>query len=370
MVVVGMACRRGEPALRGSTAASTSAITAGSSSPSPPQSPWWGKKLHVWTTACTLGARDVGDLVGLVPRAPRVGIGVACTSVAADGRLLTLDEEPVGLGRALVARRMRRLGLAPLLVVSNYGSSGFDGKTALGVLEKKRGVLVDAIARAAETEGFAGVELDLELLPTEAAAVYAALAREVRARTTGELAIDVHPKTQDDPGWLGPSGHDYAALAGSGAVLRLMTYDLSIGPVPPGPSTKASWIRAVVGYARSKNIPAAQLEIGLPAYGYDFPPKGAAVPLRWEDVMALRSKAKAEVVRDAQQTPHFTYEGENGRHEVWFDDATSLSRLLDDVADLAADVRGISIWGMGRADPDLGKRLAERGFAVAAAPVQ
>lgn len=339
----------------------------------PPKGPWAGKTLHVWTTACDLGNREVGDIVGLVSKHPMVlgGVGVACTSITRDGTLLTFEEQPVGLGRAQVARRMRKLGLSPTFVVSNYGPNGFDGALAMSVLanKKKRTALAEAIVHAATSEGFAGVELDLELMPNAAAPHYAELAREVHDRLEGKLAlaVDVHPKTKDDPGWLGPGGHDYAALAATGAVLRLMTYDLSIGPVPAGPSTKASWIREVVEYARSKNVPSEQLEIGLPAYGYDFPPqgKGQAAPLRFEEVAALRAKTKAELARDENDVPHFAYDGVGGRHEVWFDDEKSLARLLGEIGDLAKEVRGVAVWGMGRADPNLGKCLAEQGFAVA-----
>lgn len=331
----------------------------------------------MWTTACDLGSREVGDVVGLVSKHPQIlrGVGVACTTITREGTLLSFEEQPVGLGRAEVARRMRRLGLGPSFVVSNYSNAGegFDGALALSVLAKKpkRRALAETIARIAKSEGFAAVELDLEQLPNAAAAPYAELAREVKDQLGDplEIVVDVHPKTVDDPGWLGPGGHDYAALAATGAVLRLMTYDLSIGPVPAGPSTKASWIREVVAYAKSKGVRSEQLEIGLPAYGYDFPPKGkgAALPLRFEEVTALRTKTKAEVARDDADVPHFSYDGADGRHEVWFDDEKSLSRLLTDIGDLATDVRGIAIWGVGRADPNLGKCLADQGFAVAAA---
>jgi spore germination protein YaaH len=110
--------------------------------------------------------------------------------------------------------------------------------------------------------------------------------------------------------------------------------------------------------AKSKGVPAEKLEIGLPAYGYDFPPKGPAVPLRHEEIVALLARTKSTVVRDANGTPHFEYNG----HQVWFDDAESIGRLLADLEDVAPSVRGIAIWGAGRADANLGKVLEAAGL--------
>jgi spore germination protein len=203
-------------------------------------------------------------------------------------------------------------------------------------------------------------------MPTIAADGYVQLVRAVKSAAGDgvEISVDVHPKTVDDPGWDGPGAHDYTALANAGAVVRLMTYDLSIGPVPPGPCTKASWVREVVAYARSKKIPPAQLEIGLPAYGYDFPPEGKGVPLalKHKEIMQLKARVKAEVIRDDAGTPHFSYDAKDGRHEVWFDDAESLGRIIADLRPIAKDVRGIAIWGIGGADPRLVDTLVAAGF--------
>ncbi len=287
-------------------------------------------------------------------------VGIACTAITREGGLITHAEHPAGKGRGLVAQKLAKAGVAASLVIANPGPGGFDGPLGMQVIhdDKARARLVNELVRAAVD--MTAIELDLEAMPTAASASFVTLTKEVAARLPKlELVVDVHPKTADDPGWDGPGSHDYRALADAGAVVRLMTYDLSIGPVPPGPSTTSAWIRDVVAYARSKGVPPSKLEIGLPAYGYDFPPnKGVPIPLRYEEVMALRARVKADVVRDPNGAPHFEYAG----HQVWFDDATSIARILADLGDVARDVRGIAIWGIGRADPNLGKVLAEAGF--------
>lgn len=315
--------------------------------------PWAGKRLHLWTTACDPSAPEVTEVLSR----GRGSIGIACTSVTREGGLRTQDERPFGRGRGLVAQKVPRASL----VIANPGTGGFDGALGMQVVsdDKARARLVDELERVVKKEGYKAVELDLEAMPTAAAPYFVALATEAVKRLSGiEIVVDVHPKTADDPGWDGPGAHDYAALANAGAVVRLMTYDLSIGPVPPGPCTTAKWIREVVAYAKSKGVPADKLEIGLPAYGYDFPAKGPAVPLRYTEVMALGARVKAAVERDENGTPHFKY----ADHQVWFDDAVSIERLLRDLGDVAGDVRGIAIWGIGRADPKLGKVLADAGL--------
>lgn len=348
------------------TAATRPPLIASSPTPSvsvAPAHPWAGKRLHLWTTACDPSFKEVTDVYARATTGVVDSVGIACTSITREGSLITHDERPVGKGRGLVAKKFEKL--APSIVIANPGPGGFDGPLGLQVVsdEKARAHLVDAIAAATTRDGFRAVELDLEAMATASAPFFVTLTKEVVARLPGvEIIADVHPKTVDDPGWDGPGSHDYLAIANAGAVLRLMTYDLSIGPVPPGPSTTAAWIRDVVQYARKKGVPPEKLEIGLPAYGYDFPPKGAAVPLRHEEVLALVQRVKATVVRDNNGTPHFDYDVQGTKHQVWFDDATSIGRILADLADQAKDVRGIAIWGIGRADPNMNKVLAEAGF--------
>ncbi|MGZ5967127.1 MAG: glycosyl hydrolase family 18 protein, partial [Polyangiales bacterium] len=284
----------------------------------------------MWTTSCDLGSRESLDAIALTKRLPgRGSVGVACTAVTAEGGLA---DEP---GRPKLAARLAALGLQPSLLVANPGPGGFDGPLGAKVVTdpELRTKLARAIVQARAREGFGAIELDLESLPTSARDGYTALVKEVVATAGVPVAVDVHPKTVDDPGWDGPGAHDYKGIVDAGASLILMTYDLSIGPVPPGPSTKATWVREVVAYARALGIAPSKLMVGLPAYGYDFAPEGkGAAPLRHEEIVALRSKTKSALVRDPLGSPHFAYAGEGGTHEVWFDDAESIGRLLADLA--------------------------------------
>lgn len=328
-----------------------------------PTGPWHGKALHLWTTSCDVRSNEAKSVVATVEAhaAPRPSVGLACATLTKDGAIASPD-------RSAIVPRLHALGVETSIVVANTGESGFDGALAARVLhdEAARTRTIDALLDAQSRETHAAIEIDLEALPTSARDDLTAFVRTLRQRApkTVRIEVDVHPKTMDDPGWDGPGAHDYAALANAGAIVRLMTYDLSIGPVPPGPSTNARWIHAVVDYARGKGVSPDALEMGLPAYGYDFPPqgKGAPIAMRHEDVMRLALRTNAQLIRDANDVLHFTYDAPDGKHEVWLDDAKSLGRVMIDAASIAPEVRGVAIWGIGSADPRLLPALADLGL--------
>ena len=301
-------------------------------------------------------------------RPSKPSVGLACQVVLPTGELAIAGDPKGADKRRALTVALHAAGARTALVVANPGTGGFDGALGARVLhdETTRTRLGDALVALQRSEHHDEIEIDLEGMPTSAASDLVALVRAVRASADVgvPVSVDVHPKTVDDPGWDGPGSHDYAALAGAGAIVRLMTYDFSIGPVPPGPTTKASWVREVVAYARQKGVPPGQLDVGLPAYGYDFPlAKGATpVPLRWGEIIALSRRTKATAVRDPQSTPHFAYDAKDGHHQVWFDDATSLGAVLADLAPIAGDVRAVAVWGIAGADPKLIAALADAGL--------
>lgn len=339
--------------------------TQGRPHPTPPSAGagFRGKRLQVWTTSCDPRAEEARATMALVGRlGPALRtVGLACLALREDGGLAATGDDGHGVRRGALVAALAARGAETALVVANLGVGGFDGPGAARTLasEGARARLVERLVAMQATERHATIELDLEALPTAARDDLVALVRALRARLPAEvtLAVDVHAKTVDDPGWPGPGAHDYGALARAGAVVRLMTYDLSLGPVPAGPTTRADWIRRVVAYARSAGVPPAQLEIGLPAYGYDFAPRPADTadppprPLRWREAEALRAREGAELLRDEGGAPHFFYSAPDGLHEVWFDDGASLGRLLGELRDVADDVGGVAIWGVFEADP-------------------
>lgn len=365
-------CRRSDPSGATATASATAqSVVAPPTKPPPEPIPAWkGKILHLWVTSCDDESSEVKELAATIKAHPGLvdSVGLACNVVRRDGSITTTGERPKH-GRPQVAALLQSLSVETTLVVANTGKSGFDGALGLALVKDSvaRAALIKNLLTLQKAEKHAAIELDLEAMPTAARDPYSKLAHELRdaAGPNVRLEVDVHPKTADDPGWDGPGAHDYVALADAGAIVRLMTYDFSIGPVPPGPTTTSSWVKSVVAYARGKGVPAAQLEIGVPGYGYDFPPKGAKsapVSLKHREVLALIKSQGALVIRDPNGTPYFPYDGKDGLHQVWYDDAESVARLLDDLATIVDDVRGASMWGIDGADPRMVEILVHAGF--------
>ncbi len=316
---------------------------------------WHRKSLHVWTTECDAAADEASGLLELTERdgVHIDTLGLDCQPLRADGDFEVRGDP----GRARLLGQLAERGIATALVIANNGGGDFDGALAAAVLAdpSRSGRLLSRLVEVQQRERHAVVELDLESMPTDAAPDLVRLVQSLRVLLPKavRIVVDVQAKTVDDPGYAGPGAYDYGALAIAGATVRLMTYDYSLGPVPPGPTTKPSWIREVVAYAGARGVPADRLEIGLPGYGYDFGPRkgDAHVTLRWREAEALRARVGAKLVRNDDGAPHFEYRGEDGPHEVWYDDGASIAQLLASLGDLSSSVSGAGLWSAYGADP-------------------
>jgi spore germination protein YaaH len=315
---------------------------------------WHHETLHVWTTVCDDEAAESSELLELTRRdGVHVDtVGLDCHALRADGDF----DVPGDAGRARLLSRLSAQGIATALVVANAAGGDFDGGLAAAVLAdpSRSERLLSRLVELQQREQHPIVELDFEAMPSESAKDLVRLVRSLRERLPPavRVVVDVHAKTVDDPGYPGPGAHDYGELANAGAIVRVMTYDYSIGPVPPGPTTKPSWIREVIAYARDRGVPADRLEIGLPGYGYDFGPGTEQhAPVRWREAESLRARVGAKLLRSEDGTPHFLYDADDGRHQVWFDDGASIAHMLGNLRDLSGSVSGAGIWGVYGADP-------------------
>lgn len=81
------------------------------------------------------------------------------------------------------------------------------------------------------------------------------------ARAGRTVDVDMYPFTQTPY-----DAERYGAMATTGANVVVMAYDHEYD-TPCAPISPYAWLRDVVAYAQSQ-VPAAQLTIGIPAYGY------------------------------------------------------------------------------------------------------
>jgi spore germination protein YaaH len=163
-------------------------------------------------------------------------------------------------------------------------------------------------------------------------------------------AIALPAKTQDTrTGWSG--AYDYRAIAGAADLYLVMAYGYAVGSSPPGSTAPINWVNSSMAYAVSE-IPPERLILGIPFYGYDWnvtqgPPARA---LRYDQVQELLEASGAVPQLDPRTGSRtFRYESNSDLHEVWYEDASSLTAKLELVARYR--LAGVGAWRLGQEDP-------------------
>ena len=160
------------------------------------------------------------------------------------------------------------------------------------------------------------------------------------------------PKTSAQQRGLLYEGHPYAAMGLASDGVLLMTYEWGYTAGPPMAVAPLPNVKAVVDYAVTE-ISREKLLLGIPNYGYDWPlpfVQGTtrARSLSNQEAIALAVQHRADIFYDeTAQAPYFHYTDSGGTiHEVWFEDARSLSAKLRLIA--AYGLQGTGIWNLMR----------------------
>ena len=271
------------------------------------------------------------------------------------GRILPQNAEAL-------TRMARQYGVLPLLVLTTLGEDGqFSGERAQQLLRDPvaRGALIENLAQTIAAQGFAGVDIDFEYIPSEDAAAYADFVRAVRARLEPSgltVMVALAPKTSaDQPGLLYES-HDYAALGAAANDVLLMTYEWGYALSEPMAVAPINKVEQVVRFAVSQIRP-EKIFMGIPNYGYDWTLpyiKGQSRARSLGNVQAVEQAVQvgAPIRFDAEaQSPHYNYWRERAEHEVWFEDARSIQAKLAIAGEYR--LRGVSVWNIMRYFPQL-----------------
>lgn len=266
--------------------------------------------------------------------------------------------------RAAVAASLRVVGsqnAAGYGLFHNFNGRTFDGALAHRLLSDptSRGRAIGTMLQALRTWGLTGVHIDLEnVWPSDRQALsnfMAELAAELRPRGF-QVTMAVPAKTADvrSNSWSG--AFDYAALGRSVDFLALMTYDEHSRGGGPGPVASIGWVESVLQFATGQ-VPPSKILLGIPAYGYDWPPGGGnARAVTYALAMEIASRNGAQIRWHPQhKVPYFQY---GGGRQVWFEDRYSLAYKLDLVNKYR--LRGIALWRLGQEDPRFWQVIAER----------
>ncbi|MEV5610758.1 glycosyl hydrolase family 18 protein [Streptomyces sp. NPDC052225] len=228
----------------------------------------------------------------------------------------------------------------------------------------RRAEHIDALLAVVRSRAYDGIDLDYETIAPTPDATYKAVRAGYAAFVTG-LCARLHAMDKQCFATVTPktpaTGRvwDYEKLGAAADRLRIMAYNLHHAEGEPGPLSTPQWYDTILATATAE-VPPAKLEMGIPAYGWDWTvgSKSRAQHVTWKDAEALRRKVKAPYALDeASRTPHFTYQDGTRRHTVWYQDARGTAAHLSALRKYG--VPHTVLWALNFEDPELWKTLAD-----------
>ncbi|MEV1022778.1 glycosyl hydrolase family 18 protein [Streptomyces sp. NPDC050264] len=227
----------------------------------------------------------------------------------------------------------------------------------------RRAAHVKALLAVVNSRAYDGIDLDYETIaPTPEAkypavrAGYAVFVTDLCARLHAlrkQCFVTVTPKTRTTGRiW------DYRTLGAAADRMRIMAYNMHHAQGEPGPLSTPQWYDEILARATAE-VPRAKLEMGLPAYGWDWAvgSKGRAKHLTSKEADTLRRKVRAPYALDpGSRTPHFTYKDGGTRRTVWYQDARGTAAHLPVLRKYG--VPHTVLWALGFEQPELWRTLA------------
>jgi spore germination protein YaaH len=269
--------------------------------------------------------------------------------------------------RVLDAARHAGLPLMPLVT-----NPGFDRATAHGLLHssKAQARAITSLAQRAESDQYAGWQLDFEGIDPADKAAYTQFVGRVAARMHRDhrlLSVAVVPRFSDTfPDSTKPGFHtgewgaafDYRGIARAADFLVLMAYDQHTSLTPPGPVAGYDWVTAALNYA-VRRVPPAKLLLGIPFYGREWtetPDGTTSHSLAYKDLKQYLEKPGSDRYwDDLFRTSWFQIRDGDTLRTAWFDDPHSLREKLKLVQ--IYHLRGYAAWRLGVEDPQFWERV-------------
>ena len=271
--------------------------------------------------------------------------------ITAAGGLLPLADDAL-----LTAARPR--GVRPVMHLSTLTEDGqFNTERGTLVLTDQavQTQLITEVLQTLRRRGYAGLDVDFEYLPGTLATAYAEFLARLRRLLHSQgffLWAALAPKTSAQQRGLLYEGHDYAAVGAAVDGVLLMTYEWGYTAGPPMAVAPLPNVRQVLDYAVTAISP-GKLLLGIPNYGYDWPLPFVRGETRAQSISNQRAIDLAIAHRiaiqydETAQSPFFHYTDSAGTvHEVWFEDARSLTAKLELIAEYG--LMGGGFWNLMR----------------------
>ncbi len=238
-------------------------------------------------------------------------------------------------------------GIPVLPMIQNSVEGSWDGPGLARLLADpaKRAARLQDIVSFLETNKMQGLTVDFETVPGPAQKDLLAFLGEISAEFDKRDWVLLICVPFDDPDW------DYKAYADIADFLVLMAYDEHWEEGAPGSIAGQDWFEKTLD-KRMKELDPAQTIVAIGNYGYDWAPGEPTEDVSYQEAIRSAQDSQAEIDFDEEaENPHFSYEEDGKKHQVWFLDAvTSFNEIH------AADIYkpyGYVLWRLGSEDPSV-----------------
>lgn len=261
----------------------------------------------------------------------------------------------------LATVRAAGLTVIPTIANADPQTNQKDPQLAVNVLadDATRARHIASILETIRSHGYDGIELDYENMPARVREAFTLFVQDLAAALHADgrlLVLSLQPKVSEPGGDNGSQALDYALLGAAADQVRVMAYDYSWDTSTPGPVAPLPWVERVVAFAISQ-IPPEHVQLGVALYGYDWV-NGRGTSRMWDELYGTAVSQRAPIRWDARSlSPWYAYQGGDGRHEVWFENAESLAHKL--VLVRRFGLAGLAAWRLGGEDPALWTLLSE-----------
>ncbi|WP_309692401.1 glycosyltransferase [Armatimonas sp.] len=266
-----------------------------------------------------------------------------------DGLVMT-DHDPADDQARLLAKQ-HHLAVFPLVNNFSANINDFEESRLHGMLGDpiKRGKVAEALLSYVTQHGYAGINLDLETEREDDREKLAVFVQEVAALFHAK-GLPISACTQvGEP-------EEAATIARPCDFVIPMIYDQHYASGIAGAIAPEPWAEQELS-AFLKAVPANKTVLAIGNYAYDWVVgKPGAKTLTFGEAMVTAQESQSgsdgAVRWDREQgNPHFTYEEDNKRHEVWFLDAATAYNFLRFAR--SKGVTGRALWYIGSEDPTL-----------------
>ncbi len=249
--------------------------------------------------------------------------------------------------RALDFIRAAKPSVAILPMIQNATLGKWDGE-GLAKLLADRGRsdrLLEQIVQFIAANKLQGVTVDFEEVPVSAHQDLQDFLTRMSAAFAPHDWIIAQAVVFDDEQW------PYKTFADIVDYTMLMAYDQVDQSGPAGSISSQDWFEKTLD-KRMRQLPPDSTIVTIGSWAYDWAGKNTASVLSFEYAMASARDNGATVLFDpATNNPHFSYNDNDGVHQVWFLDGVTAFNQIH-----AADPyrpAGYALWKLGYEDPSI-----------------